>query len=170
MAPIISLIAGVYPRPRGGTAVTGIVAALANGLSPPTRGNQTQLPSVILLRRSIPAHAGEPPLTISCHIGSKVYPRPRGGTRSSQSSAASAWGLSPPTRGNPRRPLCDLPPVRGLSPPTRGNLYLQCTPRPQNRSIPAHAGEPDWFFSHLEGDAVYPRPRGGTLHRDGVGG
>ena len=58
-------------------------------------------------------------------------------------NAASAAGLSPPTRGNP-----------GGSP---NPLYTR-------RSIPAHAGEPivlHWISPPV---GVYPRPRGGTYH------
>ena len=72
---------GVYPRPRGGTALSSNV--------------------VLRLRRSIPAHAGEPGTSGGISQTRWVYPRPRGGT-----SLLAAWtkrlrGLSPPTRGNP---------------------------------------------------------------------
>ena len=53
-------LARVYPRPRGGTAMTGGVPANARGLSPPTRGNLGGALLGILPARSIPAHAGEP--------------------------------------------------------------------------------------------------------------
>ena len=72
----------VYPRPRGGTAMSAVKRFSAQGLSPPTRGNRFAPRRFTKTQRSIPAHAGEP----SCRAGippvRAVYPRPRGGTRS----------------------------------------------------------------------------------------
>ena len=53
---------GVYPRPRGGTFMEPRRARRTPGLSPPTRGNHILLVVPQLWRRSIPAHAGEPPV------------------------------------------------------------------------------------------------------------
>ena len=50
-----------------------------------------------------------------------VYPRPRGGTLDAAATILSDSGLSPPTRGNPKRRLA------------RRSVW---------GSIPAHAGEP----------------------------
>ena len=52
--------AGVYPRPRGGTAEEARAAPPDPGLSPPTRGNPAIREGVDGFVRSIPAHAGEP--------------------------------------------------------------------------------------------------------------
>ena len=57
----------------------------------------------------------------------------------------STAGLSPPTRGNPRR---------------RHRLVRRL------RSIPAHAGEPSPANPRRYAAKVYPRPRGGTVRVD----
>ena len=73
-----------------------------------------------------------------------VYPRERGGTRSSASLRRAANGLSPRTRGNPS--TCSAAAV-GL------------------RSIPANAGEPSTRVDDAPCHRVYPRERGGTVRR-----
>ena len=93
-------------------------------------------------RRSIPAHAGEPPGADCAAWAAGVYPRPRGGTR------RTGGGLT-------RRP--------GLSPPTRGNPAVRYSYGAALRSIPAHAGEPNHRLHRHNQAEVYPRPRGGTL-------
>ena len=115
--------------------------AKERGLSPPTRGNRTHGRSRGFMRRSIPAHAGEPLPPLLSRIGRRVYPRPRGGTRI-----------------DPALVHC----VRGLSPPTRGNQGLSPLRRRFGRSIPAHAGEPKGDVEMSQETTVYPRPRGGT--------
>ena len=132
---------GVYPRPRGGTAVQAYITARRRGLSPPTRGNPTQARAWLSRSGSIPAHAGEPAAGASGSGERAVYPRPRGGTRA-------------PTGA--RRPS------RGLSPPTRGNHYKRTWTKKRDRSIPAHAGEPKASAPSPAAPVVYPRPRGGT--------
>ena len=132
---------GVYPRPRGGTRRRPPPSRWEIGLSPPTRGNRTTISPAIVQMRSIPAHAGEPSTPHTPHRNSKVYPRPRGGTRSRLT----------------RRRLC-----AGLSPPTRGNLQHRRNPQAVVGSIPAHAGEPSLSSARRSRRTVYPRPRGGT--------
>ena len=132
----------VYPRPRGGTALPFCVTTVAPGLSPPTRGNLAAGAGALDLRRSIPAHAGEPPTPRLARGLPAVYPRPRGGTAG--------------------RPVVELA-AEGLSPPTRGNPAYVNAPRRRRRSIPAHAGEPCLPPAVGRRRAVYPRPRGGTL-------
>ena len=134
----------VYPRPRGGTQPPPPLEGDAVGLSPPTRGNPRPPAAPPLLRRSIPAHAGEPKCIAYAVRYCAVYPRPRGGTRPTVASSADARGLSPPTRGNPERLA-----YRAAS----------------GGSIPAHAGEPCTPRSILSCGGVYPRPRGGTVHQ-----
>ena len=51
---------GVYPRPRGGTNPMNFIPSWRWGLSPPTRGNRSNLRPGLAHIRSIPAHAGEP--------------------------------------------------------------------------------------------------------------
>ena len=111
----------VYPRPRGGTRREERERRVKNGLSPPTRGNRANVRRQVFLRRSIPAHAGEPRDMRSPAQPPRVYPRPRGGTDSCRPVIRASGGLSPPTRGNP--------------PLFTAALF-------QTRSIPAHAGEP----------------------------
>ena len=119
----------------------GALYHAAHGLSPPTRGNRLALMDYPLAPGSIPAHAGEPGVTTSVSDVSAVYPRPRGGTPCLPPLVSVHAGLSPPTRGNPR------------TAPTR---------TANERSIPAHAGEPMDTGGLRNADAVYPRPRGGT--------
>ena len=90
---------------------------------------------------SIPAHAGEPRRPSLPCGGCTVYPRPRGGACSCRCVRGSFYGLSPPTRGSPHR-------VRN--------------PVSAQRSIPAHAGEPDCTTYGTRWPRVYPRPRGGA--------
>ena len=111
------------------------------GLSPPTRGNPRRSRRKRASGGSIPAHAGEPPRFARSAPPSGVYPRPRGGTAGADSQPPYRDGLSPPTRGNPPSPTAN----EGLP-----------------RSIPAHAGEPNYRGYTLLAGAVYPRPRGGT--------
>ena len=192
----------VYPRPRGGTTDMMMVFILYSGLSPPTRGNPTQIRSNRKPPGSIPAHAGEPQSPTVQPLMSSVYPRPRGGTMRPARSKRPRPGLSPPTRGNPspslvvgarqgsipahagepteprraRRPQAVYPrprggtlarlrvsrPPVGLSPPTRGNQRQPGRVVQPDRSIPAHAGEPQAGTLDRLDRAVYPRPRGGT--------
>ena len=70
----------VYPRPRGGTPCGDNGLGEQRGLSPPTRGNRARLWRNPHRRRSIPAHAGEPPRKVWRRLCVEVYPRPRGGT------------------------------------------------------------------------------------------
>ena len=113
---------GVYPRPRGGTPASAISRLTPRGLSPPTRGNPFQRLFGADSVGSIPAHAGEPPQLSRRERRPAVYPRPRGGTALLRAHPAVADGLSPPTRGNRHRGV--------------GVVKWQ-------RSIPAHAGEPE---------------------------
>ena len=132
----------VYPRPRGGTSRCLRGWRYWSGLSPPTRGNLVDLDPESRPVGSIPAHAGEPPISRSSLSPYGVYPRPRGGTTREVAMRLSRRGLSPPTRGNRPKP---------------------CVRRLPMRSIPAHAGEPCGTRPTHTDRAVYPRPRGGTL-------
>ena len=135
------ILGRVYPRPRGGTVDRTHNDVVAQGLSPPTRGNHLAGGAGALRLGSIPAHAGEPSAMRRLAAAPRVYPRPRGGTRFRHFTPLSRRGLSPPTRGNPPRRA----------------------PRGANaRSIPAHAGEPLGTAAQHEKRRVYPRPRGGT--------
>ena len=133
--------ARVYPRPRGGTKCRFAGARSSTGLSPPTRGNLARARGFTAMRRSIPAHAGEPGARYTVDASHWVYPRPRGGT---------VPPFVPPCPGG------------GLSPPTRGNLSCTHANFPLDGSIPAHAGEPRAQPASRTPSPVYPRPRGGT--------
>ena len=73
---------------------------------------------------------------------SRVYPRPHGEACASSRSMRPAAGLSPPTRGSPRK---------------------ACRPVSIQRSIPAHTGKPRSRRRASPSDTVYPRPHGEAL-------
>ena len=131
----------VYPRVCGGTAREWYVSLNGGGLSPRVRGNHLVGGLAVLLARSIPACAGEPPMRCCFRWDGLVYPRVCGGTNEQLDQ--------------PRNP-------QGLSPRVRGNRPVRPAPRPPVRSIPACAGEP-WpmVLSPCVG-RVYPRVCGGT--------
>ena len=139
---------GVYPRPRGGTPAAETPTQSHHGLSPPTRGNPHAEHVASDRNRSIPAHAGEPKNGCYACGMEAVYPRPRGGTRSSERRRRHDAGLSPPTRGNHLE---------------WGNAVYRLG------SIPAHAGEPARRANPRRPPQVYPRPRGGTPNRLSLG-
>ena len=91
--------------------------------------------------RSIPAHAGEPPIAASRSTPPRVYPRACGGTAGAPLSVVSGKGLSPRMRGNQRKQT--------------DNILAA-------GSIPAHAGEPLLKEMRLSPLGVYPRACGGT--------
>ena len=93
----------VYPRLRGGSPMRRKRLSARPGLSPPTRGIQRRAYACACLNRSIPAYAGDPGRTCNALRASAVYPRLRGGSPHMRQPAASAAGLSPPTRGIPAR-------------------------------------------------------------------
>ena len=129
----------VYPRPRG-EAHGGIWNDLdPRGLSPPTRGSRLNLRHDRMQARSIPAHAGKPPVRSGSSTGRAVYPRPRG-------EAGDVARVQPA--------------LQGLSPPTRGSRRQAQRVRDPAGSIPAHAGKPAVPPEGGCQDWVYPRPRG----------
>ena len=125
----------------GGTYVHRMLVRGGHGLSPRGRGNLENGAEIEVLRRSIPAWAGEPISVSSAERPSSVYPRVGGGTVRASASLAKPAGLSPRGRGN------------RLGLPQR---------RWELRSIPAWAGEPSRATSTTLGTTVYPRVGGGT--------
>ena len=111
----------VYPRACGGTRLGPRTRKMPVGLSPRMRGNPIIGGCSVDVRRSIPAHAGEPELEQQACVKVQVYPRACGGTPNVQPHRAKSGGLSPRMRGN----QID---IRGHGGP--------------HGSIPAHAGEP----------------------------
>ena len=70
----------VYPRVCGGT-LFGVIALLSySGLSPRVRGNLARQRPRDVVKRSIPACAGEPESQTTGYSSRKVYPRVCGGT------------------------------------------------------------------------------------------
>ena len=126
----------------GGTPTITLLQQSLFGLSPRGRGNLGTQDRYIHPRGSIPAWAGEPPVsTPISHLGT-VYPRVGGGTSTSGQTLSLSDGLSP----------------RG-----RGNRYFPSKRSGYPRSIPAWAGEPA-LEPVIEGiGRVYPRVGGGTL-------
>ena len=112
----------VYPRVCGGTTFSLPFNSGGLGLSPRVRGNHRSCSQCGRRGGSIPACAGEPPLSIRPALWQRVYPRVCGGTGSAKANAESPAGLSPRVRGNPR---------------TVASHAYRCG------SIPACAGEPD---------------------------
>ena len=91
------------------------------GLSPPTRGNRADSKKPPDLILGLPRPRGGQGATAK----NGVYPRPRGGTYS--------------PIGVPQPSVYDL----AVYPRPRGGTYHSCRKAPRNeRSIPAHAGEP----------------------------
>ena len=113
----------------------------AFGLSPRVRGNPSRPNMETAPARSIPACAGEPPLSRSVFAPRKVYPRVCGGTTA---------GLSGSHTGD------------ALSPRVRGNHTTIRSSENDTGSIPACAGEPGTASLPREKTRVYPRVCGGT--------
>ena len=94
----------VYPRVCGGTTRAVLTGLARIGLSPRVRGNPSKRSTSTTRQGSIPACAGEPPLTGRSRVGKQVYPRVCGGTQMPVNPAACPPGLSPRVRGNPTIP------------------------------------------------------------------
>ena len=137
-------ISRVYPRVRGGTSVPFSACKPSCGLSPRARGNLSLFGGTAMIRRSIPACAGEPDTGALGVRSPRVYPRVRGGTYGGGRVRLEAFGLSPRARGNP--------------------IAQSRRPRAKG-SIPACAGEPPLPRFPARVDRVYPRVRGGTSTR-----
>ncbi len=71
---------GAYPRSHGATEGSLAGQLKGAGLSPLARGNPGQIKWYEGLRGPIPARTGQPPITSSCPIGNRAYPRSHGAT------------------------------------------------------------------------------------------
>ena len=151
----------VYPRVGGGTAVVIFNAMSRPGLSPRGRGNPDALrvqhedrgsiPAwagnrspqrcQACKRRSIPAWAGEPGSGEREPGWLSVYPRVGGGTATLSHWTLNPAGLSPRGRGN-QHPITGVVPDERSIPAWAGNHRAAGTRRRSRRSIPAWAGEP----------------------------
>ncbi len=110
-----------YPRSRGGTWLSTVIACDGKGLSPLARGNPPHARHSAPAWGPIPARAGEPRQCGPVPPQARAYPRSRGGTVNITSTAAPLGGLSPLARGNPNE---------------------QRKQRRASGPIPARAGEP----------------------------
>ena len=131
----------VYPRVGGGNSVRRSPTTTARGLSPRGRGKRSISRSPPVVRRSIPAWAGETPAIIANSLMGRVYPRVGGGNEAGHQVFHPGGGLSPRGRGKPRSPA-------------RMSLRL--------RSIPAWAGETADGHTRTGTVTVYPRVGGGN--------
>ena len=167
----------------GGTPGNWAGGMSAGGLSPRVRGNLPYGPHRGIVRRSIPACAGEPRAYRHAAAPGQVYPRVCGGTADAPRLPLIPLGLSPRVRGNPAKPRASAWPCwvyprvcggtapeaagvarpPGLSPRVRGNPVVAGGRRYGLRSIPACAGEPTAAPAGHCGSTVYPRVCGGTL-------
>ncbi len=155
-----SILKAVHPRARGEHSCRPSCRRGYRGSSPRTRGTRAPQPAPAVLRRFIPAHAGNTWTTV-CHAEMEaVHPRARGEHSSRRRLCAALRGSSPRTRGT--RKTLARPCVRarfipahavntriddrwsitqsGSSPRTRGTLIGLCSVHVPRRFIPAHAG------------------------------
>ena len=112
-------------------------------------------------RRPIPAHAGQPNIHRSRCSGRGAYPRSRGATRPANCRVRGG-GAYPRSRGatSPHAQVMLTSP--GLSPLTRGNPRRSSPGGAGRGPIPAHAGQPRRGGTSARGWWAYPRSRGAT--------
>ena len=85
---------------RGGTGIPFALNVFGQGLSPHARGNRSTSSVTHDEVGPIPACAGEPANWPQQEMGSRAYPRMRGGTDRALQQTAGDLGLSPHARGN----------------------------------------------------------------------
>ena len=129
----------VYPRPCGEQTYYLRFATYDAGLSPPVRGTVKSRQDVSLPCRFIPARAGNRWPAATLRPPRSVYPRPCG-----EQEAANRLAR-----------IFD-----GLSPPVRGTAFGDAGLAPDERFIPARAGNRRGWPTSAPGTAVYPRPCG----------
>ena len=89
----------VDPRVRGGDATDPYYWRFLEGRSPRTRGRRHARQPCLLVRRSIPAYAGETRCRRRCRSAGRVDPRVRGGDSRAHRTTRPSAGRSPRTRG-----------------------------------------------------------------------
>ena len=141
VAPANAVVAGAYPRSRGGTRVGRAGDGLLDG--------------------PIPARAGEPQRARRVWRTAGAYPRSRGGTFQ-PSCCASLTRAYPRSRGGTQMINWMLRARQGLSPLARGNPCGSAGSRLWSGPIPARAGEPNACRCWPNLIWAYPRSRGGT--------
>ncbi len=133
---VFSGTAGVYPRVCRANSILAAIAKVSVGLSPRMQGKQNQGMEDMLDDRSIPAYAGQ---THACGCGSPtgaVYPRVCRANPARPGPEVSSDGLSPRMQGKP------------------GHVLLS---GPEQRSIPAYAGQTTPVCAITSQMRVYPR-------------
>ena len=90
----------VYPRECGAARRSRTGCAYSGGLSPRVRGSPTLQDRLRILRRSIPASAGQPRSRLPGIPRSWVYPRECGAAGMNGAITAKPDGLSPRVRGS----------------------------------------------------------------------
>ena len=133
-----------YPRSRGATHQRDEVIDSIMGLSPLARGNRAGTRTKDCVEGPIPASAGQPRPFQSTPAGHRAYPRSRGAT---------SWSISTASR------------TTGLSPLARGNRQTGSRQRFAGGPIPARAGQPTVRRGGRLDKRAYPRSRGATWRR-----
>ena len=154
----------VYPRACGGTASNARRAGSSIGLSPRVRGNHRPDADSRRPEGSIPARAGEPPVSSPPLPWCWVYPRACGGT-APQHHDRRQVGVYPRACGGTDDDWHWMNRNWGLSPRVRGNRPYPPAEGHQRGSIPARAGEPRCGPCAWWKITVYPRACGGTSPR-----
>ena len=141
----------VYPRVGGGNGAAHIRLWRIGGLSPRGRGKHGDYQGARGRGGSIPAWAGETPISARAPILRRVYPRVGGGNQVAVLKEKIERGLSPRGRGKPSM---------------NWSAQARCG------SIPAWAGETCCFSAQPHPVVVYPRVGGGNgdggAHRAGA--
>ena len=137
----------VDPRVRGGDDMADQKNVIEAGRSPRARGRRLTSRYSMRGRRSIPACAGETGQGPMSPVGVGVDPRVRGGDTII---------------------VCAPTLILGRSPRARGRPYTSQWLPPEQRSIPACAGETSEDSRRCDGERVDPRVRGGDACACGV--
>ena len=152
----------VYPRACGGTPWPFPPTHYVGGLSPRLRGNPLMYSPLRLIKRSIPAPAGEPSFLCPYGPDLMVYPRACGGTNWNIVHSSSVRGLSPRLRGNRASTTTGTSAIGSIPAPAGGNQLEHRAFFVGQGSIPAPAGEPCFNYYGNIRHRVYPRACGGT--------
>ena len=91
----------VHPRLRGELVYLNVMAGVPNGSSPLTRGTPACKRSITLVKRFIPAYAGNSVEETDDHLDQAVHPRLRGELVQRTTTKCVRFGSSPLTRGTP---------------------------------------------------------------------
>ena len=132
-------LSAVHPRSRGEHAHASWTIQVAFGSSPLARGTRSGEGAEALRLRFIPARAGNTKATTSPSCQPPVHPRSRGEHAQTHDAVSHQSGSSPLARGTPA---------------------ARRRRRPQDRFIPARAGNTCTTARSSSSGAVHPRSRG----------